>query len=59
MYPQVVWPRNHQGSSAIDIVRRLGHANRREVIGLLERTQKKLLERAVALGEEEGVEVDK
>ena len=59
VYPQGVWPRNHQGSSAIDIVRRLGHQNRKEVLRLLERTQKKLLERAVALGEEEGVEVDK
>ena len=57
-YPQGVWPRNHQGSSAVDIARRLGHGNRREVLGLLERTMGRLLERAAA-GEEEGVEVDR
>ena len=48
VYPQSVWPRNHQGSSAIDIVRRLGHGNRREVLRLLEQTQGKLLQRAIA-----------
>lgn len=58
VYPQGVWPRNHQGSSAVDIVRRLGHGNRREVLGLLERTMSRLLARAAAVGEEEGVEVD-
>jgi ankyrin repeat protein len=57
VYPQSVWPRNHQGSSAVDIVRRLSHSNRREVLGLLERTMSRLLERASAV-EEEGVEVD-
>ena len=48
VYPQSVWPRNHQGSSAIDIVRRLGHGNRREVLCLLEQTQGKLLQWAIA-----------
>eukprot|EP00571_Detonula_confervacea_P004889 CAMPEP_0172318328 /NCGR_PEP_ID=MMETSP1058-20130122/34573_1 /TAXON_ID=83371 /ORGANISM="Detonula confervacea, Strain CCMP 353" /LENGTH=1062 /DNA_ID=CAMNT_0013033141 /DNA_START=174 /DNA_END=3362 /DNA_ORIENTATION=+ len=57
VYPQGVWPRNHQGSSAVDIVRRLGHGNRKEVLRLLERTMGRLLERAAAAGEE-GVEVD-
>lgn len=57
VYPQSVWPRNHQGSSALDIVRRLGHRNRREVLGLLERTQGRLLERAAGMGGE-GVEAD-
>ncbi|KAL9179664.1 hypothetical protein ACHAXT_008954 [Thalassiosira profunda] len=58
-YPQGVWPRNHQGSSAADIARRLGHANRKEVLGLLEGTMARLLARAGAgNGGEEGVEVD-
>ena len=56
VYPQSVWPRNHQGSSAVDIVRRLGHPNRREVLRLLEGTMGRLLARAAA--GEEGVEVD-
>lgn len=55
-YPQSVWPRNHQGSGAIDIVRRLSHPNRREVLRLLEATQSRLLARSAA--GEEGVEVD-
>eukprot|EP00581_Thalassiosira_minuscula_P009944 CAMPEP_0183709466 /NCGR_PEP_ID=MMETSP0737-20130205/5506_1 /TAXON_ID=385413 /ORGANISM="Thalassiosira miniscula, Strain CCMP1093" /LENGTH=962 /DNA_ID=CAMNT_0025937581 /DNA_START=179 /DNA_END=3067 /DNA_ORIENTATION=+ len=46
VYPQSVWPRNHQGSSAVDIVRRLAHPNRREVLSVLEKTMGKLLERA-------------
>ena len=58
VYPQSVWPRNHQGSCAIDIVRRLAHPNRREVLGLLERTMGRLLERASAARIEEGLEVD-
>jgi hypothetical protein len=63
VYPQSVWPRNHQGSSAVDIVKRLSHPNRREVLGLLDMTTKNLLERkkkeTKKKGGEEGVEVDK
>lgn len=56
VYPQSVWPRNHQGSSAVDIVRRLAHSNRREVLGVLERTMGRLLERAAAAdGNKEGM----
>ena len=65
VYPQSVWPRNHQGSSAIDIVRRLGHLNRREVLIILEGAMNVLLvsrrreiEAAKLEKEEEGVEVD-
>lgn len=61
VYPQSVWPRNHQGSSAVDIVKRLGHPNRREVLGLLDMTMKTLLQRKKkeTKKSEEGVEVDK
>ncbi|KAL7545566.1 hypothetical protein ACHAWF_009000 [Thalassiosira exigua] len=58
-YPQGVWPRNHQGSSAVDIVRRLTHPNRREVLALLERTMSRLLERVASRAGEEGVEAEK
>ena len=44
-YPQGVWPRNHQGSAAADIVRRLNHPNKREVLALLEGTMARLLRR--------------
>lgn len=59
--PQGVWTRNHQGSSAMDIVKRLSHSNRRDVLSLLDTTVKSLLEKkkkATKKGEE-GVEVDK
>jgi hypothetical protein len=56
-YPQSVWPRNHQGSSAVDIVRRLSHRNRKETLHLLERTMSRLLVNAAAV-EGEGVEVN-
>jgi hypothetical protein len=58
VYPQSVWSRNHQGSSAVDIVRRLSHRNRKKVLGILERTMSQLLEKAAAV-EEEGVELDR
>ena len=58
VYPQGVWPRNHQGSSAVDIVRRLAHPNRREVLGLLERTMGRLLERVATGAGEEGAEAN-
>lgn len=90
IYPQSVWPRNHQGSSAIDvrqtcfflmllfariitilfvyayqIARRLGHSNRKEIVGLLEDTMNTLLASKLAQGDgsassqaEEGVEVN-
>ncbi|KAL7438891.1 hypothetical protein ACHAXH_006069 [Discostella pseudostelligera] len=57
VYPQSVLPRNHQGSSAADIVRRLCHPNRKEVLHLLEKTMSGLLERVVP-GKEENLEVD-
>lgn len=56
-YPQSVWPRNHQGSSAVDIVRRLSHGNRKETLHLLERTMSRLLVNAAAV-EGEGKEVN-
>lgn len=61
VHPQSVWTRNHQGSSAVDIVKRLSHSNRREVLGLLDMTMKNLLEKKkeTKKGGEEGVEVDK
>ena len=61
VYPQSVWTRNHQGSSALDIVKRLSHSNRREVLGLLDSTTKNLMEkkRKETKKSEEGVEVDK
>jgi hypothetical protein len=61
VYPQSVWPRNHQGSSAVDIVKRLSHPNRREVLGLLDMTMKSLLEKKKKETKkgEEGVEVEK
>eukprot|EP00984_Skeletonema_dohrnii_P003029 scaffold1017_cov95-Skeletonema_dohrnii-CCMP3373.AAC.3 len=61
VYPQSVWTRNHQGSSAVDIVKRLSHPNRREVLGLLDMTMKNLLEKKKKETKkaEEGVEVDK
>merc|ERR1719491_430186 len=42
---QAVRPRNHQGSGAADIARRLNHPNKREVLGLLENTMGRLLRR--------------
>lgn len=57
VYPQSVLPRNHQGSSAVDIVRRLSHPNRKEVLRLLEKTMSVLLER-VTPEKEENLEVD-
>ena len=51
IYPQAVWPRNHQGSSAIDIARRLSHSNRREVVGLLEDTMNTLLTSKLTQGD--------
>lgn len=62
VHPQSVWTRNHQGSSAVDIVKRLSHSNRREVLGLLDMTMKNLLEKKkkeTKRSGEEGVEVDK
>jgi len=61
VYPQSVWPRNHQGSSAVDIVKRLSHPNRREVLALLDMTTKNLLnkKKKETKKAEEGVEVDK
>eukprot|EP00986_Skeletonema_menzelii_P015614 scaffold12237_cov208-Skeletonema_menzelii.AAC.1 len=61
VHPQGVWTRNHQGSSAMDIVKRLSHSNRREVLGLLDTTMKNLLEKKKKETKkgEEGVEVDK
>ena len=56
-FPQSVWPRNHQGSSAVDIVRRLSHCNRKETLHLLERTMSRLLVNAAAV-EGDGVEVN-
>ena len=58
IYPQSVLPRNHQGSSAVDIVRRLSHPNRKEVLRLLEKTMSGLLERVAPSGKEENLEVD-
>lgn len=64
IYPQSVWPRNHQGSSAVDIARRLGHQNRKDIVGFLEDTMNTLLTSKLAQGDastsqvEEGVEVN-
>lgn len=58
VYPQSVLPRNHQGSSAADIVKRLCHPNRKEVLYLLENTMSGLLQR-VAPENEENLEMDK
>eukprot|EP01082_Thalassiosira_pseudonana_P010170 g9081.t1 g9081 contig34:802269-804087(-) len=64
VYPQGVWPRNHQGSSAVDIVRRLSHPNRKEVLVILEGTMSGILASKLGKGDasteksEEGVQVD-
>lgn len=53
-FPNSVLSRNHQGSSASDIVGRLTHPNRKEVLKLLEDMRAQLLNAT----KEEGVEVN-